>query len=65
MQHVDQPRLLLTVEEAGRRLSLSRTTIFRLLREGAISSVRIGNARRIPAESLQSYVRRMSERQAA
>ncbi|GAA0509686.1 helix-turn-helix domain-containing protein [Saccharopolyspora thermophila] len=54
-----QPRVLLTVEQAAERLSLSRTTMFRLIKTGEIASVRIGKARRIPAEALDAYVNRL------
>ncbi len=50
---------LLTVEDAAHRLSLSRTTIYALLKEGQISSVRIGRLRRIPAEALTQYTARL------
>lgn len=49
-------RLLLTPEEAGDRLALSRTTIYELIRTGELRSVKIGRARRIPAASLDQYV---------
>jgi excisionase family DNA binding protein len=46
---------LLTVEEAARRLSLGRTTVYALLKTGEITSVRVGRLRRIPAEALDTY----------
>lgn len=48
--------LLLTVEEAARRLGIGRTMMFRLISTGAVKSVYIGRLRRIPAECLQDYV---------
>jgi len=48
--------LLLTVEEAARRLGIGRTMMFRLVSTGAVKSVVIGRLRRIPAECLQEYV---------
>lgn len=50
---------LLTVEEAARRLSLGRTTIYALLKNGQITSVRVGRLRRIPAEALDAYTARL------
>ena len=50
---------LLTVEEAARRLSLGRTTVYALLKDGQITSVRIGRLRRIPAEALAAYTARL------
>ncbi|KAA5836013.1 helix-turn-helix domain-containing protein [Saccharopolyspora hirsuta] len=55
--------MLLTVEAAARRLSVSRTTMFRLLKSGAVDSVRIGHARRVPAEAITAYVQRLAEEQ--
>lgn len=49
-------KLLLTPKEAGLLLSLSRRTIYELLAAGALRSVRIGRARRIPLHVLEEYV---------
>ena len=49
-------RVLLSVEEAADRLSLSRTRVYALLGTGAIRSVRVGRLRRIPAEALTKFV---------
>jgi excisionase family DNA binding protein len=48
--------LLLTVEEAARRLNIGRTTMYSLVSAGAIESVTIGRLRRIPSECLEEYV---------
>ncbi|WP_431894641.1 excisionase family DNA-binding protein [Nonomuraea sp. bgisy101] len=64
IQHIDTPvpnraednALLLTVEEAARRLRIGRTQMFHLLTTGVIESVLIGRLRRVPAESLTDYV---------
>lgn len=61
----NQPCVLLTVEEAARRLQIGRTTMYTLIKEGAIPSVRIGQLRRIPAESLTTYVTHLAQQQAA
>ena len=52
-------RNLLTVEEAAQRLALGRTTVYALLKDGQISSVRIGRLRRIPVEALAAYTARL------
>ncbi len=49
-------KILLTVEEGCDRLSVSRTTMFALLKAGDIRSVKIGKARRIVADSLHEFV---------
>jgi len=50
---------LLTVEEAAQRLSLGRTTLYALLKDGQITSVRIGRLRRIPVGALVAYTARL------
>jgi len=60
---VDQ--LLLTPEDAAQLLAVGRTKIYELLRTGAIESVRIGAARRIPAAALTAYVDRLRQDEAA
>ncbi|CAL99593.1 helix-turn-helix domain-containing protein [Saccharopolyspora erythraea] len=56
----DATRLLLTVEQAARRLSVGRTTMFKLIKSGDVDSVRIGHARRVPAEALTAYINRLA-----
>lgn len=48
--------LLLTVEEAARRLRIGRTQMYALITSGEVPSVTIGRLRRIPAECLAAYV---------
>ena len=50
------PRLLLTVEEAARRLNIGRTTMYALVSSGAVESVTIGRLRRVPSECLDNFV---------
>jgi excisionase family DNA binding protein len=52
-------RLLLTPEDAAELLGVGRTKLYELLRVGAIESVRIGRARRVPADALHEYVTRL------
>jgi excisionase family DNA binding protein len=51
--------LLLTPEEASRRLSVGRTTIYALMASGELSSVNIGRCRRVPVSSLSLFVTRL------
>jgi excisionase family DNA binding protein len=53
--------LLLTPEEAARRLSIGRTTIYALMASGDLPSVTIGRCRRIPASALKSFVVRLGD----
>ncbi|MFJ5534483.1 excisionase family DNA-binding protein [Streptomyces sp. NPDC093261] len=55
----DPTLLLLTVEEAARRLGIGRTTCFGLIASGELESVKVGSLRRIPADALAAYVARL------
>lgn len=48
--------VLLTVEEAARRLNIGRTTMYALVSSGAVESVTIGRLRRVPSECLDKFV---------
>jgi excisionase family DNA binding protein len=51
-----EPRpLLLSIEAAAKVLSVGRTTFYGLLREGAITAVRIGDRPLIPYSELERY----------
>lgn len=47
---------LITVPEAMKRLCVSRTTITKLIGSGALPSLRIGAARRIPVSAIDAYI---------
>lgn len=49
-------RLLLTTEQAADMLNLGRTTVYRLLRDGALRAVHIGRSTRLPHAELVRYV---------
>ena len=51
--------LLVTPEEAARRLSVGRTTVYALMASGELLSVNIGRCRRVPVSSLSSFVNRL------
>ena len=55
----DEQRLLLTPEEAARRLAVGRTTVYELLSSGALRSVQIGRCRRVPVSALSAFVERL------
>ena len=50
------PAVLLTVEEAARRLNIGRTTMYALVSAGTVESVTIGRLRRVPSECLDNFV---------
>ncbi|MFD4723043.1 helix-turn-helix domain-containing protein [Streptomyces sp. NPDC058423] len=57
----DPTLLLLTAEEAARRLGIGRTTCYALIGSGELESVKVGSLRRIPADALAVYVARLRE----
>jgi excisionase family DNA binding protein len=60
------PPLLFDIPTAARQLSISRTTLYQLLKAGEIASVKIGALRRIPLAALHAYTaRKAAEYQAA
>ncbi|MFG3051382.1 helix-turn-helix domain-containing protein [Kitasatospora sp. NPDC048239] len=54
----DPTLVALTVEEAARRLSIGRTTMYALIKGGEIETIPIGRARRVPAEAVVEFTRR-------
>ena len=56
---VADDQLLVTPEEAARRLSVGRTTIYELMSSGELQSVNIGRCRRVPVSSLSLFVNRL------
>jgi len=50
--------LAVSVEEAARLLGISRSKMYLLLNDGRIDSLRIDTARRIPMDSIRSFVER-------
>ena len=48
--------MLLTVEQAAAELGIGRTTMYALIRDGVVDSVRIGRLRRLRRSDLATYV---------
>ncbi|HUL28723.1 MAG TPA: helix-turn-helix domain-containing protein [Streptosporangiaceae bacterium] len=57
------PRLLLTVEEAAERVGICRSSMFKLIRQGEVESVKVGRLRRVTPAALEDFVRRLSARE--
>jgi excisionase family DNA binding protein len=55
---VDNP-LLVTAEEAANLLSVSRTTVYSLIKAGALRPVHIGRSCRLSRAELLRYVNRL------
>ena len=53
--------LLITMEEAARRLCVGRTLIYQQVRRGKLPSVRVGRCRRIALVDLERYVEHLRE----
>jgi excisionase family DNA binding protein len=54
-------KLLLTVPEAAAALGISRSKLYQLIAAGTVRSVRIDGSRRVPVESLTTYIHRLME----
>ncbi len=52
-------RLLLTVEEVAEALHVGRTRVFALIAAREITSVKIGNLRRVPVGAVREYTDRL------
>lgn len=55
MIDVPPDRLLYTVDEASRLLAIKRTTMFALLKDGTLPSIKIGAARRIHRDAIVAF----------
>ena len=51
---------LLRVQEAAKYLSIGRSTLYELIAQGAIPTVHIGRAVRIPTEALKELVKTLA-----
>ena len=52
-------RVLLTVEEVSEALHIGRTRVFALIAAKEITSVKIGNLRRVPVDAVREYAARL------
>ncbi len=57
----EEVRLLVDVDEAARRLSVSKRTVQALLYSGQLRGVKVGRCRRIPVSELTAYVERLRD----
>jgi excisionase family DNA binding protein len=57
--------LLIRPEQAADLLGIGRTTIYALMRSGALRSVRVGGLRRITPGALAEFVSHLEEEAAA
>ena len=52
---------LLRVDDAAALLKVSRWTVYRLIKERQLITVKVGASRRVPVESVQAYVASLIE----
>jgi excisionase family DNA binding protein len=52
----DEPVRAMSIAEAGRQLSISRATAYRLIQRGELGSVLIGRRRVVPEKCLRRYL---------
>ncbi len=55
-----EPALLLKVEDAARLLGVGRTTLFELISQGRIQTVRVGRRRLVVRAGLERFVEEIS-----
>ena len=48
--------MLFTVEQVAQILGIGRSTVFQLIKNDQIESIRLGRSRRIPVDAMQNYV---------
>ena len=51
--------ILVSVDEAARRLSMGRSKVYDLVLRGEIASVKVGRARRVLTTGIDEYVERL------
>lgn len=51
-----QQKMLLTINDAAAAMSVSRSTIYNMLKAGDIKAIRLGAKNRIPVESVQAFI---------
>jgi excisionase family DNA binding protein len=59
LEEASLTKLLLTPEEAAEVLGIGRTKVYELMLTNALESVKIGASRRIPVQSLSTFVDRL------
>lgn len=53
---MNEQTLLVTAEEAARRLGLSRSRVYLLMSSGELESLKMGRSRRVPVQALEAFV---------
>lgn len=58
---IEPDRILYSVPEAARLMSIGRSTLYQLMANGELPSVKIGTRRLVARNSIDAYVERMCE----
>ena len=48
--------MLFSIEEVADIWHIGRSTVFKLINEGSIQSIKLGRSRRVPIDAMQNYV---------
>jgi excisionase family DNA binding protein len=56
MSPTSDQELLLRIDAAAERLSISRATLYRMIQRGELATVRIGSAVRVPVVALERWL---------
>ena len=56
-------RVLVSPEEAAEALNVGRCTVYDLMRTGQLPSGKIGRLRRIPADAVREFAKRLADEQ--
>ena len=48
-------KLMLTPEQVAETLGIGRSTVYDLMREGRLTSVKIGRSRRVPVSAVREF----------
>jgi excisionase family DNA binding protein len=54
-------RVLYSVEDAAEALSMGRTSVFALIRDGRLQAVKVGKRRLIPVSELEAFAVRLQQ----
>jgi excisionase family DNA binding protein len=62
---MNDEQLVFTPEQIAQKIAQGRTTVYALMKSGALPSVRIGRSRRVTKAALEDYVARLESNEAA
>jgi len=57
----NDPALLLTIKQTAARLQVSRWSVYQLINQNKLATIKLGSARRVPVAALAECVGRLRE----